>query len=111
MLRRTAPCCAVVPFAHTIVPGKTRSTRSRYLFSIRVEVYGVFAFFVNCPLSVLFMFFFRKLRPYCRSDRDIASKHPAQHRAISSAQAALDFIKSLVAAKHGPILSASFAFS
>ena len=35
----------------------------------------LFVFFIQCAISVLFMFSFRKLRPYCRSERDIASKH------------------------------------
>ena len=48
----------------------------------------------------------RKLHLYGRSGRDIASKHTAQHRAISSAQVALGVIKSLAAANHGPLLPA-----
>ena len=71
-----------------------------------------FAFFINCPLSVLFTtsILFRKLHPYCRSERYSASKPISQHRAISSAQIALGIIKLLVAPNHGPLLSAPFAF-
>ena len=42
----------------------------------------------------------------CRSERDIVNKHTAQHTAVSSAQAALGSIKSLLAPNHGPLLSA-----
>ena len=62
----------------------------------------------SCPLSVLFIFLFRKLHPYCRSERDIASKHVAQLRAISSAQVALGIIISLVALSHGSLFSVPF---
>ena len=53
------------------------------------------------------MSFFGKFHPYGRSEREIASKHTAQHRAISSAQVAPGIIQSLVAPNDGP-LSASF---
>ena len=70
-----------------------------------------FAFLIDCPLSVLFVPPPpRHLHPYCQSERDIASKHTAQHRVTSSAQVALGFIKSLVAPNHGPLISASFTF-
>ena len=52
----------------------------------------------------------RKLHPYYRSERGIASKHTAHHRAISSAQVAVSIIKSLDAPNHGPLLSAPFTF-
>ena len=61
----------------------------------------------DCFLSVL-MLFSSKLHPYCLSERRIANKHNAQHRAISSAQAALGIIKSPVAPNHGPLLFAPF---
>ena len=50
-------------------------------------------------LGPLRVFLFSKLHPYFRLERDIASKHTVQHRAINSAQAALGIIKSLVAPK------------
>ena len=69
----------------------------------------IFAFFIDCPLGPR-VFFLRKLHPYCRSERDIASKHTAQHRAISSGQVAFTFIKSFVAPNRGPLLSTPFTF-
>ena len=48
------------------------------------------------PLTV-----FRKIHPYYRSERDIANNHIAQHREVSSAQAALGIIKSRVAPMTG----------
>ena len=87
-----------------------RSTRYQVPVCTWVLVFFYFFIYVfDYPLSVLFMFFFRKLRPYCRPERDIAYKHTAQDRAISSAQVALGIIKSLVASNHGPLLSALFA--
>ena len=55
----------------------------------------------------------RKLHPYCRSEHGIGNKQTAQHRAISSAQAACGIINSLlvVAPNHGPLLYAPFTFS
>ena len=44
--------------------------------------------------------------PVLPIERDTASKHTTQHRAISSAQAALGIVKSLFAPNHGPLLSA-----
>ena len=49
-----------------------------------------------------------KLHRYCRSKRDTANKHTAQHRAICSAQAALGMINSLFAPNHGPLFPAPF---
>ena len=49
-------------------------------------------------------FFFCKVHPYCRSERDVASKHTSQHRAISYAHIYLDRIISLVAPNHVPLL-------
>ena len=70
-----------------------------------------FAFFIDCPLSVLFMSPPRKLHPYGRSERDITSKRTSQRGAINSALiVALGIIKSLVATNCGPLLSAPFIF-
>ena len=60
--------------------------------------------------SFFFMFFFRKLHPYCPSERDIASKHTTHHKTINSAQAALGVIKSLVALTHVPLIAAPVIF-
>ena len=63
------------------------------------------------PLSVLLPRP-RKLHTYWRSEREIANKHTAQHRAIRSAYtAALGIIKLLDAPNHGSLLSAAFTFS
>ena len=63
------------------------------------------------PLGPLHVFFLSQNMPVlCRSERDIADKHTAQHRATGSAPVALDIIKSLVAPNHGPLLSAAFTF-
>ena len=71
----------------------------------------LFDVFIDCPPSrSSWRLFSRKLHPYCRSEHDVANKHTAQQRAISSAPVALGIIKSLVAANHGPLLSASFTF-
>ena len=50
----------------------------------------------------------RSVHPYCRSERDIASKHTTQHRATSFAQVPLGNMNSLVASNHGPFLPAPF---
>ena len=67
------------------------------------------AFFNDCRVSVL-MIFFRKWHLRCLSQRDIASKHTAQRRTISSAQA-LGTIKSLVAPNNESFFTASFTSS
>ena len=59
--------------------------------------------FSSVDLSVPMLSPSRKLHPYCRSERDTS-----QHRAFSSAQAALGIIISLFAPNHGPLLSAPF---
>ena len=101
------PCCAGLSFENT-VPGIMRSTRYRY-----VRVHSSFLLFsvIVLPLGPLDVSPPRKLHPYCGSERDIANKHTAQHRATSSAQVALGIIKSLVAPNHGPLRSAPFTFS
>ena len=111
VLRCAALCCAVLCFLPNIqyqVSCQVPGTRHRY-----VRVYSFFCFFYQlsslCPLHVLFCF--RNLHPYCRSERDTASKHTAKHRAMSSAQDILGIIKSLVSTYHGPLLSATFTFS
>ena len=63
----------------------------------------IFAFFSfdYCPLSIVAFFSFifakfqRVIHPYCRSERDIASKHTAQNMSISPAQVALGITKPL----------------
>ena len=65
----------------------------------------------DCHLGLLNVCF-GKLHPYCRLERDIAYKHTAQHRAISSAlEATLGTLKSLVAPVHRRLISAPFTFS
>ena len=69
-------------------------------------------FFIDCPLWFSSFFsYFLALHPYCRSERNIASEHTAQHRAISSAlQVVFGMIKSLVESNHGSVLSAPVTF-
>ena len=65
-------------------------------------------------ISVLFAFFSSPITPvllYCRPERGIANIQHSTDRAISSSQAPLGNIKSLVALIHGPPLSAPFIFS
>ena len=57
-------------------------------------------------LSRSLLFFANTRTRYCRLESDIASEHITQHRAISSAQAALGVIQLLAAPNHGPLLSA-----
>ena len=106
-----APCCAVLRRA------LTRTYTTWYHAKYQVPGTGtcvctrLFVFFIDNPVSVLSMFvFMRIIHPYCRSERDIANKHTAQRRAISSAQVALGINKSLVASNHRPLLSASSTF-
>ena len=97
-------CCVVLSFEQTAVTGMKRSTRYRY---VRV-VYSYFCFFFSRSLSVPLFLPPRKLHQHCRSERDTANKHTAQHRAISSAQTALGITNSLFAPNRGPLLSAPF---
>ena len=113
VLCRAAPCYAVLSFVHT-VPGVVRSTR--YQVPVCTCVLVCFAFFIDCPLSVVFTFFFSSqvppVLPIRTLHRQQATLHStAQHGAISSAQAALGSIKSLLAPSHGPLLSVPFTFS
>ena len=51
----------------------------------------------------------RKYHTYCRSERDIANKHTARRRAVSSAPAPLGVINSVFAPNHrGPISAPLF---
>ena len=61
-----------------------------------------FAFLIDCPLLVLFMFLFfrKKLHLNCQSERDIASKHTVKHRAISFAQRYIGIIRSYFFSLH-----------
>ena len=92
----------------------TQSLKPHVCTGIYVCTAAVYLYFrcssLYCNISVLFMCIFRKVHPYCRSERDIPRKRTTQHRAISSAQVALGIIKSLVAPNHGPLLSAPFTF-
>ena len=103
------PCCAMLSFEDT-VPGIMRSTRyqvpvcSCVLFCLPSSL-------IVHPLGPVLVSPTRKSHSYCQSECDIANKHKALHRAISSAQVALGITKSLVAPNHGPLLSAPFAFS
>ena len=63
---------------------------------------------VDCALPVPMFPPPRKLHTYYRPERDIANKHTAHRRAISSAQATLGIISSPFAPTHGPVLSAPF---
>ena len=102
MFERKAALC--LSFEHT-VPGAMQSTRCQVLY---VRVYSSFCFLRSIVLSrSCSCFFFRKLHPYSRSERDIANMHTAQHRATSCAQLVLGIIKSLVEPNHGPLLSGS----
>ena len=79
VLCRAVPCCAVLSFEHTPVPG-IANAGTRY-----TGMYVCVLAFLLCSLIVLLLgpfrvFFSRKLHPYCRSERDIANKHPEQHR-------------------------------
>ena len=87
---RALRCCAVLRcavFRTYIVPGTMRSTR----YHIPVYMYVCNRLFCFLRLSSLgpHVYLFRKLHPYCRSERGIATKHTAQHRAIRSAQVPL----------------------
>ena len=86
-------------------------SRTRYEMKYQVLVCTccVLIFWVFLKLISLgpHVFPLRKLHPYCRSERHAVSKHTAQRRATSSAQAALGIINSLFAPNHGPLLSAS----
>ena len=66
------------------------------------------AFFSGGPLSVVLVYFF--FANYTRTADDIASKHTAQGRAISSADVTLGVVKSLVAPNLRPRLSSPWHF-
>ena len=91
------------------VPGtKYRYVRVCQRPTIQIVVFAFF--FIEISLRVFCSsFLFRKIHPYWRSERGVASKHTAQHRAVSSA-VSLAIIKSLVVPKHGPLLFAPFTF-
>ena len=100
-------CCAVLrcAFFHTYSTryhAKEQAPGTGMDMCIRLLV-----FLTDCPLSPLHVFF-RKLHPYCRSERGTASKRTAQHMAIRSAQVALGIIKWLDAPINGPLLSDPF---
>ena len=75
-------CCAMLRCAFF----RTCSTRYHAKYQVSGTSMYVCSLIIDCPLSVLFISPPRKVHSYCRSERDIASKHTAQHRAISSAQ-------------------------
>ena len=98
------------PSQHSALSTQKPDIMHRY-----VRVYCcVFAYLLStlivlCRASLMF-FLVCKLHPHWQSERGIVSKHAAQHRAISSAQVALDIIKSLVARNDVPLFSAPFIF-
>ena len=107
-LRFAVLCRAALCVLLNIHSGSTRyDTGTRYHF-VRI----VFSSFCSLQLIALSRSPCpsppRKYHTYCRSERDI-NKHPAQRKAISSAQAPLGMITSLFAPKnHGPLFPAPF---
>ena len=107
VLCRAELCCAVLSFVHTLL--RIMRSTSQGPDAGMYACTRLCAFFIDCLLGPLHLFYFsRKVHPHCRSQRDIASKHTSQHRAITFAQVALGIIKSLVAPNHGPLMSAPF---
>ena len=86
--------------------GEVRRTRYRY---VRVCTRR-FAFFIGfaLPLGPLRFFFFAN---YTRTAYQNVTSPTSTDRAISSAQVALDIIKSVASPNHGPLLSAPFMLS
>ena len=116
-----AAAVRVVFTLHRLFPPNdiTRTPSVHPDFRLRVTYFANMSFdevFVTSPWNVLSRSSVippspSKLHPYCcRSEYGIASKHTAQHRAISSAQVALGITKTRVAPNHGPLLSAPFTF-
>ena len=75
------PCRAALCFLSNIqqyeVSCEVPGTRYRYVLVCTC----LFAFFIDFfPSRSCSSFFFRILHPYCRSERDIASKHRTRHR-------------------------------
>ena len=91
-------------FCHSIVLSRSSSC-------FRLASYCFFHSIVLSRYSSYLCFLFRKLHPYCRSERDVANTQKSQHKTISSAQVDLGIIKSLIALNHGPLLSDPFTFS
>ena len=102
--RSAVRCRAALCFPSNIL-GSTRNIR--YQVPVCTCV-GIFfwggGYWFACPLSHLSVYcVFSPLDPCCRSERDLANKHIAQHRVIGFSYVALSIVKSLVARNHGPL--------
>ena len=109
---RALPCGAALCFLSNTqsVPGIMRSSRYQIPVCTCLLVF-LLSTLMRPPSRSSSCFFFRKLNTYCRSECGIANNHTAQHRAISSAQAALGIIKSLVVPNHRSFLPVPFTLS
>ena len=108
LLCGAVPCCAalVLCFLSNLKYQMSRKVVSGTgMYVYRLLVFLVSSF--DCPLSAVFMLFFRKLHPHCRSERGIANKHTAQHGLISLTQVALGVINRLLHQIMGPFFPPS----